>query len=384
MSIDARPLKSGKTVYDVRLRDPHGRVYKRTFRTKREAERFQAGELTDRARGAWVDPRLGRVTLGDYGGQWLANRPDLRPRTRELYQGLLRLHIVPALGHLEIGAITTSVVRSWRAGMLEAPRPGASTTEKCYRLLRAILNTAVQDEVIAKNPCSIKGAGVERPAERPTLTVPQVAALADGIAPEFRALVLTATFCGLRLGELLALRRRHIDLLHGRLSVAEQAQELRDGTLWLGPPKTDAGRRTVAIPPHVLPELDAHLVAYVAADPDAFVFAGPDGDPVQRMTFYRAWRKAIGAIGLSGVRPHDLRHTGNTLAAATGASTRELMARLGHASPRAALIYQHATEDRDAAMAQAISALIAGHTDPTATVRPLLPRPAQGGGGAGS
>lgn len=206
MSIDARPLKSGKTVYDVRLRDPHGRLYKRTFRTKREAERFQAGEVTDRARGAWVDPRLGRVTLSDYGSRWLANRPDLRPRTRELYQGLLRLHIIPALGHLELGAVTTSVVRSWRAGMLEAPRPGASTTEKCYRLLRAILNTAVQDEVIAKNPCSIKGAGVERPAERPTLTVPQVAALADAIAPEFRALVLTATFCGLRLGEMLALR----------------------------------------------------------------------------------------------------------------------------------------------------------------------------------
>jgi integrase len=147
--------------------------------------------------------------------------------------------------------------------------------------------------------------------------------------------------------------------------------------LWLGPPKTDAGQRTVAIPPHVLPDLDAHLDAYVAADPDAFMFAGPDGDPVHRMTFYRAWRKAIAAIGISGVRPHDLRHTGNTLAAATGASTRELMARLGHASPRAALIYQHATEDRDGAMAQAISDLIAGHTDPTATVRPLLPRPSQ-------
>jgi len=374
MSIEARMLKSGRTVYDVRLRDPHGRLYKRTFRTKREAERFRATELTDRARGAWVDPRRGKVTVEQYGRQWLARRPDLRPRTKELYEGLLRLHIFPALGQLEIGAVTTQVVRAWRAQMLAAPKPGVSTTEKCYRLLRAILNTAVQDEAIAKNPCTIKGAGTERPAERPTLTVPQVYALADAIAPEFRALVLTGTFCGLRLGELLALRRRHIDLLHGRLTVAEQAQELRDGTVWFGPPKTEAGRRTVAVPPHVLPELEFHLDSYVGTGPDALLFAGPDGDPVLRMRFYRAWRKATVAVGFPGVRPHDLRHTGNTLAAATGASTRELMARLGHASPRAALIYQHATEDRDGVLAKAISDLIAGRGEPRATVRQLLPR----------
>src|SRR5205807_6117182 len=353
----------------VRLRDPHGRLYKRTFRTKREAERFRATELTDRARGAWVDPRRGKVTVEQYGRQWLARRPDLRPRTKELYEGLLRLHIFPALGQLEIGAVTTQVVRAWRAQMLAAPKPGVSTTEKCYRLLRAILNTAVQDEAIAKNPCTIKGAGTERPAERPTLTVPQVYALADAIAPEFRALVLTGTFCGLRLGELLALRRRHIDLLHGRLTVAEQAQELRDGTVWFGPPKTEAGRRTVAVPPHVLPELEFHLDRYVGTGPDALLFAGPDGDPVLRMRFYRAWRKATVAVGFPGVRPHDLRHTGNTLAAATGASTRELMARLGHASPRAALIYQHATEDRDGVLAKAISDLIAGRGEPRAPVR---------------
>jgi len=374
MSIEARMLKSGRTVYDVRLRDPHGRLYKRTFRTKREAERFRATELTDRARGAWVDPRRGKVTVEQYGRQWLARRPDLRPRTKELYEGLLRLHIFPALGQLEIGAVTTQVVRAWRAQMLAAPKPGVSTTEKCYRLLRAILNTAVQDEAIAKNPCTIKGAGTERPAERPTLTVPQVYALADAIAPEFRALVLTGTFCGLRLGELLALRRRHIDLLHGRLTVAEQAQERRDGTVWFGPPKTEAGRRTVAVPPHVLPELKFHLDSYVGTGPDALLFAGPDGDPVLRMRFYRAWRKATVAVGFPGVRPHDLRHTGNTLAAATGASTRELMARLGHASPRAALIYQHATEDRDGVLAKAISDLIAGRGEPRATVRQLLPR----------
>ena len=144
--------------------------------------------------------------------------------------------------------------------------------------------------------------------------------------------------------------------------------------MWFGPPKTEAGRRTVAVPPHVLPELEFHLDSYVGTGPDALLFAGPDGDPVLRMRFYRAWRKATVAVGFPGVRPHDLRHTGNTLAAATGASTRELMARLGHASPRAALIYQHATEDRDGVLAKAISDLTAGRGEPRATVRQLLPR----------
>jgi integrase len=325
-----------------------------TFRTQREADAYLASLRADIERGAWIDPDAGRVTLAVYSSQWLKERPNLRPRTRELYEGELRLHILPALGTVELNNLTTARVRGWHANLLNAG-VGASTVAKCYRLLRAILGTAVEDTVIVKNPCVIKGAGIERPDERGVATVEQVFALADAIAAPFRAMVLTATFTGLRLGELRALSRRHLDLLHGTVSVVAQLQELASGEIVIGPPKSDAGRRTVAIPVAIVPELEAHLGRWAAPGPDGLVFCGTHGQPLRRATFYKAWRSAIRSVGLPDLRFHDLRHTGNTLAAATGASTKDLMARMGHASPRAALIYQHASRERDAAIAEALS-----------------------------
>jgi integrase len=174
-----------------------------------------------------------------------------------------------------------------------------------------------------------------------------------------RALVLVATFTSLRLGELRALRRNRLDVLHRTVQVIEQYQELSDGTLVLGPPKTDAGVRTVAILQAIIPDIEAHLSTFSAPGPEGLVFCGTLGQPLHRKTFYRNWNKATAAAGMAGFHFHDLRHTGNTLAAATGASTKELMNRMGQASPRAALIYQHATRERDVAIASALSRQIA-------------------------
>jgi integrase len=108
--------------------------------------------------------------------------------------------------------------------------------------------------------------------------------LADAIEPNLRAMVLLATFCGLRLGELRALRRRHLDLLHRTVKVVEQYQELADGTLVLGPPKTDAGLRTVAVPSVIIPDLEAHLAEWSAPGRDGFVFPSTTGGPLRRAT----------------------------------------------------------------------------------------------------
>lgn len=143
------------------------------------------------------------------------------------------------------------------------------------------------------------------------------------------------------------------------MSVTKSRQTLEDGTSIVVPPKTRAGRRIVAVPPSILPDLAAHIENYVAAAPDALLFTGERGVPLNRHRWGRTWREARTRVGLGHLRFHDLRHTGNTLAAATGASTKELMGRMGHASPRAALIYQHRTEDRDAAIARAMGKLIA-------------------------
>jgi integrase len=175
-------------------------------------------------------------------------RPGLRPKTRQLYDGLLRLHVLPALGRFTLVELSPARVRSWRSSLLNRG-VGEVTTAKAYRLLRTILATAVEDRIIRTNPCQIKGAAVERSPERPTLTVAEVYALADAMPERFRMLVLLATFCSLRWGELAALTTDAVDLERGRIHVRATLIEMSDGQQLVGPPKTTGGRRVVAVPP---------------------------------------------------------------------------------------------------------------------------------------
>jgi len=241
--------------------------------------------------------------------------------------------------------------------MLKAGKPGPVTVAKAYRLLRTICETAVADELIARNPCSVKGASVEHSPERPIATVATVAALEKSIEPRYRAMVSLAAWCGLRLGELLALTRDDIDMEAGTVRIDKAALELSSGERVIGPPKTQAGRRSVTIPPHVLAAIIEHLGEFTPLGPSGLVFVGTLAQPVRRASFYKSWSQATSAVGVAGLHFHDLRHTGATLAASVGASTRELMARLGHASPSAALRYQHATADRDRVIAEGLSGL---------------------------
>jgi integrase len=323
-----------------------------------------AATRADIERGTWLSPEQGLIPLRQYADTWLHQKPNLRLRSREQYEINLRLHILPKLGDKDLSKLSPSMVRTWHAELLAAGKPGASTVAKCYRLLHAICATAVEDEVIPKNPCLLRGASTDQPAERPVATIEQVYAIADAIEPSLRMMVLFATFTGLRLGELRALRRDRVDMLHTTVRVVEQYQDLSSGELVLGPPKSHAGRRTVTFPDVLIPDLEEHIATYSGPGTHGLVFCGTQHQPLHRKTFYRNWNKAADVAGLPGFHFHDLRHTGNTVAAATGASTKELMSRMGHASPRAALIYQHATRDRDAAIAAALSNLIVkGETD---------------------
>jgi integrase len=182
--------------------------------------------------------------------------------------------------------------------------------------------------------------------------------IADAVEPRFRALFLTAAFAGLRFGELAALTRRRVDLEAGTISVVDNQVELSGGLLLVGPPKSEAGRRTLVVPDALVPELNAHLDAFVAPGGDARVFTGAKGAPIRRHNWWGKWNAATETVGLTGFRFHDLRHTCNTLTAATGASTRELMHRMGHSSAAAALRYQHAKRDRDAVIAHALDRII--------------------------
>jgi integrase len=240
------------------------------------------------------------------------------------------------------------------------------TSAKSYRLLRAILATAVADGLIQTNPCRVRGAGTERSAERPIVGAELVLKLAEEIGPRFRALVLLAGFGGLRLGELLGLRRRHIDLDAATVTVEEQIVSLEGGQRLVTEPKTDAGRRTVALPQLVVDALSDHLDCRGDQDPDALLFPAEDGTPLPATTLYKHWRRARHRAERDDLHLHDLRHVAGTLAAWTGATERELMARLGHANPAAARRYQHAARDRDRAIAAGLDTILQSLQDSAA------------------
>lgn len=356
MSIRVRPLRGNKKAYDVELRRPDGSKYGKTFYTKRAAETWESQQRADRSRNRWVDPVAGSVLFRDYAAEWLANRPSLRPRTVELYRSELKCHLLPAFGAIPLDGITKRAVRGWYAGVVASR--SQTTAAKCYRLLAAILNTAVDDELIGTNACRIKGAAIEHSPERPLVSIEDAFAIAGAIEPRYRALVLLAASCGLRLGELMGLTRADLDLLHRTVTVTKQRQEMATG-IETTAPKSAAGVRRVAIPQAIVEELEVHLAMWSQPGVAGALFSGPRGG-FRRASFYKAWRQALLAAGVrTDLKPHDLRHLANMLAARVpGTTTKDLMARIGHASAQASLRYQHATEQADRAMSVGIDAAL--------------------------
>jgi integrase len=206
----------------------------------------------------------------------------------------------------------------------------------------------------------VKGAGQARSTERPIASVAELKAAVAAAPEHHRLALLLPAWCQLRRGEVLGLQRRDVNLLHGTIRVDRAVVRPMVGGVVVGPPKTPAGQRTLAVPANVLPVLKAHLEKFVAPDSEAWLFTSAVGGPMLPSTLNRIWQRARRAIGRSDLHYHDLRHSGLTWSAASGASVAELMRRGGHANPTAALRYQHATEDRDRAIADALAELAAG------------------------
>jgi integrase len=354
----ARRLPSGR--WQVRYYDQAGvrHTAPRTFLSKVDANRYLAQVEADLLRGAWTDPRLARITFGEWVERWWPTTADLRPGTRTFYDYLLRRLLLPAFGETPLGRIDVMTVRSWLADLHEVGEVTPTTIAKAYRLLRRILNVAVEAGYLPRNPAAIKGAGLlERAAEMRHVSIPQLHALAEAVPGRYRALVLVAGYGGLRWGELVGLRRRRVDLAGARIYVVEQVAEVA-GKFIVSPPKAAAGQRVVVLPAVAVTALAEHLEEYAAAEPEGLVFRSGRGTYLQRSNFSRlVWRPAVQQLGLDGLRFHDLRHTAATLAAAAGATTKELMERMGHTSSAVALRYQHVMTDRQAAIAAALDGL---------------------------
>ena len=326
-----------------------------SFPSKADALAHLANVEVDVRKGAWIDPRSGEVTLAAYANEWLSHRTDLAMRTKELYRHVLDRHVLPILGDTTLAGLAPSKIRGWHAEIAEEH---PATASKAYRLLSTILKTAVTDGLILTSPCRVKSAGVERAPERPVASVAEVGALAEAMPDHLKVVVLLAAWCQLRRGEILGLRRRDVDPLHATIRIEQTRTFTMNGESIIKAPKTSAGSRTVAVPKFMVGAIVEHLERFTPDRPDGLVVPGRNGGDLTRDALQGSWERARSIVGRPDLHLHDLRHTGLTLAAATGATTAELMHRAGHASPAAAHRYQHATKDRDRVVADALSELV--------------------------
>lgn len=336
-----------------------------TFQTRSDAEAWLAAERRLLQDDRWT-PAVSRAAkvrrsveyFGPFAEDWLEGR-DIKPRTRALYRSLLDRLILPTFERVSLRDITPAVVRVW-TGKLDPTRP--TQRAHAYGLLRAILATAVDDEILPSNPCRVRGAGnAERARKIQPATLEELHTCVHAMPEAYRMLVLLAAWCGLRFGELAELRRHDLEMGTGILHVRRGVTRVA-GKVTVGSPKSAAGVRDVTIPPHLLPLLDEHMDRFVGSAADALVFPSMKDPKVQLHpnTIYRHWHVARELAGRPDLRVHDLRHTGAVLAAQTGATLAELMARLGHSTPQAALRYQHAAQGRDAKIAAALSRIAMG------------------------
>jgi integrase len=348
-----RKLPSGR--YQARLRDPltNRLVPLGTYDTKADADAAIADGVASQRRGVWVDPRKSRMTFGNWAQHWLESDATKRPRTRVRDEEVIRLHLAPAFGDAALGAITPLDVQRAVSRWTKVYAP--NTVKRQYAVLRAILNAAVDADLIGRSPCR----GVKLPTAQPTehhiVTADELARLADELGDDYRAFAYAAAMLGLRFGELAALRVGRLDLLRGTVTVAESLGEAR-GELVSGPPKSAAGRRTLSIPRSLASMLSEHLARQgtTGADPDAFVFHAPCGGPLRYSNFRSlVWTPACRRAGLEDLQPHDLRRAAATAMVAAGVDVRTAQARLGHSDPRLTIgLYAQATNEGDQAAAE--------------------------------
>lgn len=355
-----RQLASGR--WQATFLGPDGirRPAHTTFDTKLDARAWCDGQALDVSAGIWQPGPRGNqgagLTLRQYAAEWLRTR-ELRPTTRANYVRLLNSRVFPELGDAPLSRLSPATIRRWHADQNASK---ATSRAHAYALLKSILATAVDEDLITSNPCRIRGGSSTKRKRAITPATPEeIDAMAAAMPKGYGSMVQVAAWCGPRSGELRELRRKDVDLKAGVLHISRAVTHVPPALAIVGPTKSDAGTREVHVPPHLLPMLRKHVAEHVAADQEALLWPST-ADPTRHLppsSLDRMWYPARKAAGREDMRWHDLRHTGATLAAVAGATLKETMARMGHSTPNAALLYQHASETRGREIADKLSDL---------------------------
>jgi len=351
-SVDRLP--SG--AWRARHRGPDGYRHAATFRRKADADAWLAAQQTDRGRGAWLDPRLGRLTFAGWVEDYFAGSVHKRATTLARDRTVARAHLVPALGPTPLANITPLHVRRLVETM--ATKLAPATVRTNYGVLRAILNAAVSADLIVRSPCR----GIQLPAERRGeirfLSPEELGRLAEALPIEYRPMVYVAGVLGLRWSEVAGLRVGRVDLGARTLTVAETLAEV-DGHQVFADVKTRAGRRTLTMPGFVATLLAEHLLRRGRPGAGELIFVGPEGGPLRVGNFRRrVWAPAVRATALDGLTFHGLRHSAVGLLVAVGAPDFVMQERMGHSSARVTRdVYGHVLPATDAAVTTDLEAL---------------------------
>lgn len=335
-SIQKRPNGSWR----ARYRDAAKREHSRHFRRKIDAQRWLDSVASQMLAGTYVDPSLSKVTVGAWSRRWLAGQVQLKASTAARYEGILRVHVWPTWERVPLRAVKHADVGEW-VSRLSASGLSGSTVRHAHRVLSLVLDLAVRDGRIPRNPAErVRLPRANKPEKR-FLTHEQVTALAEA-AGESGLVIRLLAYCGLRFGELAALRVKRVDLLRRRMIVAESVTEVA-GKAVFGTPKTHQVR-SVPIPRSLLAAMK-HQVA--GKSPDDLVFTSPEGQVLRIGNWrHRVFDPAVKRAGLDGLTPHELRHTAASLAVSAGANVKAVQRLLGHASAAMTLdVYSGLFED---------------------------------------
>ncbi len=324
--------------YRVRYRKPgNSQTDKRGFKTKRDAELFLASVEVAKSTGRYIDASRARVTIAEWMTSWVDSRSDLRPSTLDRVQGVVRIHIIPTIGHLFLADLSRLQAQQWASRLSATQSPGS--VRKIVNVLSAGLQLAVDDGRLPSNPASRLKLPKQIKNRKKFLTHEQIAALADAVEAKsagegFGLLVLVLAYTGLRWGELAGLRVRDLDFVRGRLEVHSTMIEV-NGYLQESTTK-DYEERSIPVPAFILEQLAIHVDGKGESD---HVFVSSKAGAVQRnRTFRRGWfDDAAASIGIPGLTPHELRHTCASLAVSAGANVKALQRMLGHSSAKETL-----------------------------------------------
>ena len=351
----SRRGRGGKdlVVYRVRYRDPTRVERSRTFERKVDAERFANSVESDISRGDYIDPRGGQAFVEDRAEKWLQTL-SVKPKTRATYESLLRSRVLPAFGRRRLVNVMPSDVQAWVAAMQQEGL-SSSRIRQAAIVLQQVMDAAVRDRLIARNPCE----GVKLPRikkDEAAYFEPEVVDQIVGEIDEpYQLLFRILSVLGLRWGEAAALRRRHIDLLRKRIRVEDSLAEI-SGRFDFGPTKSHSVRN-IPIPPSLVEPLREHL-AKLEKSPEALLFRGPKGGPIRyRYAYMKLWRPALARLGLPGTGLHTLRHSAAARLISAGASPKAVQSVMGHSSAGFTLnVYGHIFESDLDALAEMLDA----------------------------